>query len=33
MKVRSKQMHAILNRYEGVDTSRTIELTKGVNER
>ncbi len=25
-------MHAILNRYEGVDTSRTIELTKKVNE-
>jgi hypothetical protein len=25
-------MHAILNRYEGVDASRTIELTKKVNE-
>ena len=25
-------MHAILNRYEGVDTSRTIELTKKVYE-
>jgi hypothetical protein len=30
--VRSKHMHAILNRYEGVDASRTIELTKKVNE-
>jgi hypothetical protein len=30
--VRSNQMHAILNRYEGVDASRTIELTKKVNE-
>ena len=25
-------MHAILSRYEGVDASRTIELTKKVNE-
>jgi hypothetical protein len=25
-------MHAILNRYEGVDASRAIELTKKVNE-
>jgi hypothetical protein len=25
-------MHAIMNRYEGVDASRTIELTKKVNE-